>query len=572
MKLYSRKWERSLRNAVRAEIRKSPSLKREFQQSKGRRKRSRVLAIFGGIVIPAALVLLMEQKTHQTAASLAVLTVILFLGSLLGAATFDATLHNVEALLPMFSLPIEDEDILSVYAREIFKRHLLVLVIVEISLTCLAAKAGISLEFLPGVLLAGVLTWLMEMAVALHILAWMRKPLRSAINAAMICGVFIAFISWKLTGQFVVAFFTDHGQFINLLVPNGWALALYQVLLPNPQWNLLLLLLPIGLFIASALYSYWVIQRRFSYMEVHWSFDADVVPDLIPVTASVSDVVRLRPDGKPVHLGEHAIEEVILARQYLAEPAWPKRGFMEKWFWQWLNKREKALVDIVFPDGPTFSASWLAILNILAGTIVAGLLVRIIIPAAEYCAMGIGFASVLLFILLALNRTGMPFRIVNNSGVGISVYVFFGAGFNELATLLLKSAVVQMPAVFGMTLVISAVLVKFFEGSAVMILEGGIKAGLMIFATRFLVTIYRFADGTREGGRFKSGILLISSAILLFMFLIAGGAGVFLPGLGGWLLCAGAFLDAVVAFYFYRWFYHMRGFDLMRIPRRNRLL
>ncbi len=71
-----------------------------------------------------------------------------------------------------------------------------------------------------------------------------------------------------------------------------------------------------------------------------------------------------------------------------------------------------------------------------------------------------------------------------------------------------------------------------------------------------------------SGIRLRSLLILFFIVVLGLMFLILGGASLFVPvQTVAWILWALAAADAYAFFRVYGWFYHRNWFDLMKVPR-----
>jgi hypothetical protein len=99
----------------------------------------------------------------------------------------------------------------------------------------------------------------------------------------------------------------------------------------------------------------------------------------------------------------------------------------------------------------------------------------------------------------------------------------------------------------------------------------GFKAGLLVFAGRFIITALAFSACTNDSTRFRvrNITLVVVFIVCACLFVSLGGAGLFVPNsLAAWLSWLAALLDAYVLFRIYGWFYHANCFDLMSFPRR----
>ena len=98
----------------------------------------------------------------------------------------------------------------------------------------------------------------------------------------------------------------------------------------------------------------------------------------------------------------------------------------------------------------------------------------------------------------------------------------------------------------------------------------GLKAGGLVFASRFILIVFAVSSCTNSTARLRWSTLglVVSILGLCIAFLILGGLGFFAVGSSrGWLLIPPAILDAYALFRIYAWFHNRGGFDLMSFPR-----
>src|SRR5262249_34343253 len=144
-------------------------------------------------------------------------------------------------------------------------------------------------------------------------------------------------------------------------------------------------------------------------------------------------------------VGETAIEEIVLARQFLVAPQWQQRGWCEETLWRWLTAREKQLADFAFPNGCLLSAPWKKIFRNLSIVVLAALLIGLGSPALKVWILGLGLFVTISQAIAQMLLTGRAFQPMHFSGVNIPLYTGYGVGFRELANLLFKCSIVQIP-------------------------------------------------------------------------------------------------------------------------------
>jgi hypothetical protein len=132
-------------------------------------------------------------------------------------------------------------------------------------------------------------------------------------------------------------------------------------------------------------------------------------------------------------------------------------------------------------------------------------------------------------------------------------------------------SIIQLPLFLIYTVASVVLVARFFGVDFPDSIVLGFKAGLLIFASRFITTVLAFSARTNDTARFRVRSIALVSAILAFgiLFMVLGGAGLFVPNAAiSWLLSLAAVFDAYLLFRIYGWFYNANRFDLMTFPRR----
>jgi hypothetical protein len=352
---------------------------------------------------------------------------------------------------------------------------------------------------------------------------------------------------------------------LNLLLPTGWAVSLFQLLLPEGRWSALLLV-PVAFVI-------WSLKKSLNRMRNNFRFEEQIfpmVPDLVP-GMDAHDLMEASPAAQSSQrLGLTAIEEMVDSRLFLMPESWHQRGWYEKWLWNWLDAREKVLSDFVFPKGYAITAPWLKAVRNLVIAVAAAFAIGLASPTGKLWILGTGLLITVLQALGQILDVGVAFRPMFCSGVNIPVYAGFGIGYRELSRLLIKCSVAQLPLFIPFITVCGTLVAMMFDLPWQMGIIIGFKAGILLFATRFIFIMFAFSGGTNDSSKFRVRTLLLFGAItgLGLAFLGLGAAGLLVPTPVAWIFPALAVLDAYVLFGIYGWFYHANRFDLMHVPRR----
>lgn len=157
------------------------------------------------------------------------------------------------------------------------------------------------------------------------------------------------------------------------------------------------------------------------------------------------------------------------------------------------------------------------------------------------------------------------------SGVNIPIYAGYGLGYRELSRMLLKCSAIQLPLFIPFITLCGVLATWLFQLPWQMGIIIGFKAGLLMFAGRFILILFAFSGGTNDGSKFRlrTVILIVALISLCLAFMGLGAAGLFVPNApAAWGLLLLAVLTAYASFRIYGWFYHANRFDLMNLPRR----
>jgi hypothetical protein len=566
MKLHSPQFQKALRQRVKRAVRSSPELKREFRRA-NRYRRNYSVAIVGRLgssVVLAVLVQLAVSATGHVATGLAIINL-----WILGLVSFHAQgistrLYRSPDLGALTLLPFPRGQIFRWQLQKYFRGSLLALIDLLAAFAMLGWMGANTPAQWFATFLVAILSWAALLALAVFCLArlpWVPVPI---IPGGFILVGVIVFFGRTVLWPVLLAAIDHAAPVLNLILPTGWAVSLFQCFAGDHQWWMIILLLPVALILFTARESLKRLFAGYQYQERVTPESSDLVPGIAPQS-------RLRPREQPTQLGLTEIEEIIQSRQFLTPPAWSQRGRVERWLWQWFTAREQALSEFAFPSGMAITGPWIKTFRNLAIAAAFAFVAGIGSPKARSLVLGMGLFITTCQALGQILNQGRAFQPLRMSGVHIPMYAGFGIGFRELSRLLLKCSIIQIPLLLAFSLT-AGILTAWLTGfPAVNGLVFGLRAACLVFASRFIFLVFAFSGGTNDSASFRLRSVMLLAVIVSFgiAFLALGVAGLFSPDqITSWLFCLGSLLTAYAFFRVYGWFYHAGKFDLMSLPRR----
>ena len=569
MKLHSPTFEKGLRRRVKEAVAASPALRREARTVRRLRKEYSLALIFRVAISVGvgALAWFVGSKTQHPATALAVVTLWMFFLLFTHAQRLLATLYGEGDLSALSLLPVTNGTIFRWQFQKFVRRSGMSL----LDLLCGLGGVAWWLDFPPlkwvGVLPIAALAWLTLMALAMLLAIYFPSfPYAIVSTVTPIIGLAL-FFAREYVGPPLLAMLDRAGPHLNVVLPIGWPISLFQLLLPERSWLIATLLLPTAAII-------WTIGRSMVRLQGTYQFHEIVIseaPDLIPGQAEAESAVsETSPTDQRFHIGVTAIEDIIRARHFMAGPQWRERGWFERLLWRWLTAREKALAEFVFPDGFIITDGWKRIAKTFVITMLLSLVAGYVFPMARNWMLGIG-----LFIsgFQALGRmldAGRAFQAILCSGVNIPMYAVYPIGYRELGRLLMKYATVQAPALLAFMVFASVLTVAVMKQPIAMGAIIGCKLAVLVVGARAFALALSFSSNTNDTSGFRFHVFALIGLIVFggILFLLLAGATLAWPAQWiAWLFCLAAVAESYAFFRIYGWFYNRTRFDLMAFPR-----
>ncbi len=409
-------------------------------------------------------------------------------------------------------------------------------------------------------------SWAAMHALALFCAARFRRIRYPMINAA----IFIMSAGLVMGHQFVGGILLDlldqAAPAIDVLLPSGWVPSLLLLTKGTALWAGPVLVLGTGAILYSAPSSLKRLRKGYKFGEPVLPQASDILPRRISSRAeSIDSESRLR-------VGPTVIEEIISRREFLAEPAWPQNGWLEKRLWAWLDPREKVLSDFAFAGGVAMTQSWKKIFRNTVIMLVAVFVTGFTVPEYQLFPLIGGLVVTVLQVLGQIILAGTAFRRVFCSGVIVPFYAVYGIGFRELSRFLLKCTVIQVPLTVLFAVMCCGAIVCVTKQPFVMTFLLTLKAAGLLLASRFIFLVFHFSSTTNDF-TFRS---IIGSLLLLVLlacgaaFLLFAIACMAVPNsLLAWFFWVLALGSSYLFFWIYGLIYRYGKTDLMKMPRRS---
>ncbi len=580
MKLYSPEFERNLRRGAKAAIRASPELRKEYRRVRRAPRGSWRPPLYRGFVtlIILAGVLFLHDGGHPLATALAWITYCAATSVFYHARFLESAFKSQNRdVFPLRLLPISEEAIFRFQWSKIIPWK------IKPSFDILAAFAVIAaclhfpwLQWLVLPFLA-VLVWLLIISLAVICRTRLPAKLCSSLYSAFIGAGLVAYFAHE--SKTFLAWVDQLAPTVNTVVPTGWAVSLLQLLLPGRQWGTLVLLIPIALVVWVAWQSLPLLRAALEYRETV----LPDFPDLIPGDKSYNAINAAETARRA---GPTEIEQFIESGAFLCAAPAANFKWLDRWLWAWLSPRERILCDFAFPSGPALNAWTFRFLKYLAISASAGVAfviteyffgshgqasslfgyIQFIIGVTAAVPLFIAFVQV----LGGLTAVGLAFAPVRNVGVLIPIYAWYNIGYLELSRMFLKCSAVQLIVYLPACVLICGGVLTATGVHWLIAFPIGLKAGLLIFAMRFLSTASSFSRFTSGASRlaWRSFLVVFVVLILLVAYVGFGVACLVMPSaLLGWAF----FFAAVAAAWAFNRFcaliHNIGWFDLIKLPR-----
>jgi hypothetical protein len=567
VKLHSPGFERALRRKIRNEVRGTPDLKQQLRAARktpNRNQHGWVVRPFCTVLFAVSLWHLLEKAGHL-ATGLAGISAWCLLFFFVQAQRLQSGLYASSDLPALMLLPFPPGKIFRWQLQKALRGTLWLLLDLATAFSALAYFVRLPPERWAAVVLVAVLAWAQVVGLAVLAINYLPRFPYALASSGLIGGVFVLFVARGLVGNLILQLMEHCAVILNLVLPTGWPVAVFNVVLPGGGWLPLLLLLPIAATLA-------VTRTATARLREKYRFSEPLIPDapdLVAREGDPEDAADLGP-GNPLRLGPTAIEDLVRTRQFLAPAAWRDQGWLESFLWRKLSPRERVLSEFAFPHGVMLLRPWWRIGRLLAIFALVGLAAGFVHQTAQVLILGLGLLVTGCMVLTRVLHSGGAFRTIMGSGFFVPVSAVYGIGFHELSRLLLKCTFVQGPFVVAYVVAVCALfcfVARLPLGAGCGL---GIKIAGLLLAGRFIALAGSFSSGTNDTSRirWKSFCVLGPLALVGAGFLGLAAASLFVSHPAwSWLCLVLAAFDAWFFHRLYGWFYQRNWFDLMNFPR-----
>ena len=565
MKLHSAEFEQKLKTAWAASVRALPESKRRFVRTTRWHERQSLWPflrpLFSAVLGYA--VFAMAQQSGHLASSLAVVTLTGFLFACAKAATLREKLYSAPDLPMLGLLPTADDTVFKWQFQKYVKES-------AGSVLDFAVAYGVIVFYyqLPA---SG---WVLAMVVAF--LNWALVTALSIIGATYlarapywIAGVVLIALPLGILYNesfrtFFIGFVDRQAVWLNALLPTGYAVWLFDLLVAPHEWLHLAMLAP-------AITVLWIgkialAQLRRSYRVP--AVDLEEARCMDPDEELAEKAEYELPTEVPSSPSPNEIEDFIIARTFLAPQKYESCGLFECLLWKWFTPRERALAEFAFPNGIEIQDPWVVALKFFACTCLAWAALGLLFPTLALWLLGIGL---FVTVCVAIGQTGggRAFDGAQVSGAWLARHSLYPIGYHELGHMLFKHAAVQIPMLMAYAVAASALLGHVAHWPMGSTLLFGVKAGGALFAGTFVVATFGFSGNTTDTVLRWRNAGFLSAVLLCIVTAVAFGLAAFLsknPAIA-WPCWALMIANAYIVFRVYGWFHDRNTFDAVRAAR-----
>ncbi len=575
MKLHSPAFEKVLRKKVRAAIRRSPELKREYKRHRKTAATWGATFFSRGFASFFLIALLMKADDRHLSLGTQLALVSLWLTALtcMHVGRIRECLYSSNDLATLNYLPVE-RGLVFQWEWQKSEQHsrwgLLACSLTSFSM--LAALHGLTGWAWLLVIALAVCQWRLAVSCA-ALLNWshffLPVPLLGLLLGGFILGGSLAF---QILPVPVQTWVDAYANYVNVMTPAGWVCLLFRQLLPGGDVIIWVLLVPVLVLLFQFKSAREKVFEGYQFTEMVRDSPPDVILNELEKSPEIDAKGEVDQPAltmfSPRRAGTTEIVDGIRAGSMFEKINWADSGRIEAAVVRWFTAREEAIVASMTPNAPQWTRHWwLAARCLLAGGSVAWL-TMVKFPTVS-AVMLIGSIAAVGLLLLPhgndLRRAFMPYRL---NGLNVPFHAGFPLSYRELSRLLFKIATVRCVAALPLTTIFGLAVGWVAAGSPWLGAAYGFKLPLLALAMQPLAVAGSFSQGTNDtSSRKLVALAIVGVLVLVAIFLLVFGVGGLLcpyPGIDiAALAVAGGI--AYAFFRFYGWLYHRNYFDLIKM-------
>jgi hypothetical protein len=547
VRFFGTEFEKRLRTLHRAELEKSPELRREFKrrrktESSVRAKRGRNLF---ALVLFTFLFFLMVQGKSDLSWALAIVALWATGTAFKWGHQWFQQFYASEDLVVLNFLPLNDRQIFQFQLRQYLRGAGWIfweLLLAYLVLTLLSAEKRPPAFALA---MAGVGQAILVLALALHAASYLH-----ILPLGTLAGLF------RMTAIVLVVMGVQEVPFTNAFVratewflPTGWIN--YMLLNTNKDSAVLALCIPICAIIYLAKFA-------FDRLRAFYSLEGfEIIPGPTHIRAEEEDELSVAQFNQ--RAGPTEIEDRIAARHFLEGVNWNLRGALEKLVARFLSPRERVVTEFLVAQDPGWTRS-------LKWSFWVWLVVTLVVLSFGNTGMIVFFGAYLLGMATLPPLFGGEWRGMRQSSTGgifIPGYSLYPITFNEIARILFKVNVVRILAATPFIVIFGAIAaLKLGHSSLDGAIVGSKLIGTLLCLQPFLLLL-PISGTTNDFSRM--GAMWTIAFVLVLLTIIVAALGIFLSDtfLGVAVSFVIVLLLSILLFAMYRKAYRSGGFDLL---------
>ena len=553
MTFVAREFEKKLRALHRAELDRSPELRREFKRR--RKSESAMRSRLGrNLLMPifwTAIFFAMIQRQNNVAWAAGIIALWSAGTALKWGHHWFHQFYASEDLVVLNQLPLNDKQIFQFQLRRYFGGAGWVaweLLLGYLVLTFLSDGPTVY-----GLAIAALGQTVLVLALAIHAASYLHM-----LPMGTLAGLF------RMTAIVLLVLGMQGFEYTPALVratewflPTGWIN--YMLLQSSRDWAVLLLSVPIAAIVYLARFSF---ERLRSFYSLE---GFEIIPG--PAHSPVSENDELSASSFGQRAGPTEIADRINNRYFLEGVNWNLRGGLEQFVGRILSPRERVITEFLVAQDPgwTRSLKWSFWVWLIVSLLVAG--------------FGRSFGTVVFFGAYVLGAATLPlfagdWRGMRQSAAGgmfMPGYSLYPISFNEMARIFIKVNLVRMLAASPLIVSFAALGAHQLGHSALGGAMIGAKLIVLLICLQPLLALLPISSTTNDTSRMIGIWLLVFMPLILVI--LAAGLGVFLSDtkLGvvvsyGLLLMLSTLIFAV-----YRRAYRAGRFDLLNPRSRSEI-